>query len=136
MRERQGLQNPGIRAANIIAFLVSAAYSVWILGSGAPESEPRVSVVCLNFSYLLFVIFGIQLLRRRQQSPALQRSWMLLVAATIVLMIAEALFLLRGRPALSIAEPFYFGYYFLFFPGLLLLPFVQLRDRQKIFLFF
>lgn len=93
--------------------------------------ERWVSAFAENLSLVLFVYFGIRMLRRFDVNSRLKRSWILLITATGALVIAEVIHILQGRPEHSIAELFYLAYYSLYIIGILLLPFVPIARKEK-----
>src|SRR5262245_6788625 len=121
---RSILQTTAGKAAAATLF-ISIGYIVWLLGFNThPEIEPYVSVVCLNIAYILFIYFGVQMLRKHPMSTELRRAWILIIAATGSLTIGEFIYTLSNRPPLSLAELFYLCYYFLYVFGILRFPFI------------
>src|SRR5262249_38372779 len=47
------------------------------------------------------------------------------------IIIAECIYILKGRPALSAADFFFVAYFMLYILGILLFPFVQISKREK-----
>lgn len=120
-----------VKAATALTLIIALAYIFWLLGfSSDPLTERFVSAICV-FPYGLFAYFGAKMLRKYPMSPTLKRSWLLLVIATVSIMIAEAIYILEGRPPVSAAEPFYLGYFVLYPLGILLFPFVPMSRREK-----
>src|SRR3954452_19428614 len=104
MRGSRLLLKTAAGKAALISLIISTAYVLWLFTFKAdPGTEKWVSLFVLDFSYLLFIIFGIRMLRQHPLEPRLRRSWLLLIVATISIFIAELIFVLNGRPALSAA---------------------------------
>lgn len=128
----QEVLKTGVGKAVAISFVITIAYIFWLFGfPHDPLFERRISVVFLNISYLCFICFGILMLRHYPMQKRLQRSWTFLIAGTASIVIAEVIYILEGRPALSLADFFYFGYYTLYVMGILLLPFVPISRRER-----
>lgn len=132
-RERfQGLLDTTLGRWTAIVLAVTAGYVFWLFAINTdPRIEQWVSAFCLNLPYALFIVFGLQMVRRYPMQPRLKRSWLLLIVATACILIAEFFYILQGRPPLSEAEPFYFAYYVLYTLGILLFPFVPISRRER-----
>lgn len=115
-----------------ITFVIAVLYIVWLFAfSRNDEIERRVSAFCLTLPYIMFIVFGFRMIRQYPMEPKLRRSWTLLVLSHVSIVIAEVIFVLQGRPALSLADFFFVGYFLLYIPGILLFPFVPVSRRER-----
>lgn len=119
--------------ATAVSFVLSLAYIFWLfLFNPGPVVERWVSLVALDLSYGMFIVFGIRMLHQHpSMERRLRRSWTLLIIATASIFIAEIIFILKGRPAVSAAEGFYLSYFLLYAIGILSFPFVPISRREK-----
>src|SRR5262245_24819948 len=123
------LRTPPARAI-VFTFLVTVAYLAWTLFfDWSPAVEHKVSAVCLSLPNLFFSYFVFRMIRSFPMEPKLRQSWTLLASAILFTVVADIIYILSGRPALSWADPFFIGFYFLFYFGILRLPFRSVSNR-------
>jgi hypothetical protein len=132
LNTRESLKSTAVGKATTVAIVFSIFYIVWIFTQSSDSQVSRwVSAFGQNLSLILFVYFGIAMIREYKINPVLRRSWMLLIIATGALVIAEFIHILQGRPEHSIAELFWFAYYSLYILGILLFPFIPVARNEK-----
>ncbi|MCI0614938.1 ATP-binding protein, partial [bacterium] len=132
MPEVRSLWRTTVGKVTAICFFLTAAYIFWLLGFNKnPEVERWISSIGINFSQILFIYFGIHMLKEYPMNSRLRNSWILLIAATASLAIGEFIYVLAGKPPLSAADVFYVFYYILFAVGILRFPFMPVSRREK-----
>lgn len=134
MKASQYLLKTTVGKATLASLILGIAYLIWLYSFSHTETTERiVSAFSLDLSYGLFVYFGIRMLGDYKLENRLRRSWMFWIVATLSIFIAEMIYILQGRPALSAADPFFVLYFALYILGILLFPFVPISRREKSF---
>lgn len=108
------------------------SYIFWLFSRWYnPETEAPISVLFLNIPNVFFNIFAFRIVRRRDVNPLVRRSWAIFLVGSIVLILADVVFILWDRPVVSYADILYLAYYIMMLVGILILPFVPLSKHER-----
>src|SRR5262245_60111344 len=94
--------------ALIFSALCVLGYIAWLFSPfHDPEIEGAISVVFLNIPTIFYCVFCFRIVRSPHIGSRVRRSWWVFFLGSIVLILADVLFIAWNRPVWSFADVLY-----------------------------